>query len=258
MSPKHNRETLPTSSGPAVKAVLFDLFHTLISLTDLPAGNSTSDILGIPADVWSKKLMNESPHHALGEVTDPFESIRIIAHSIDPTIPESLIREACRERPSRFRAALLTIRPAILIGIQRLRDLGLKIGLISNAGYDEIEAWDDSPLAPLFDTAITSCHARLMKPDPAIYLLAADRLGVSPENCIFVGDGGSHEHEGAINVGMRTILYLEFLNESSPVMAAARPRITDWVSESFAEMVDLIEELYVGSSRGSGSDGGNS
>ncbi len=237
-------ETPLSPENRPVAAVLFDLFHTLISLADLPTGASTSEILGIDPVVWSKKLMNDSPHHALGEVKDPYESIRIIAHSIDPTIPEGLIREACRERPSRFRAALLRIRPEILDGINRLRGLGLPIGLISNASYDEIDAWDESPLAPLFDTMIASCHERLMKPDPAIYRLAAQRLSVPMTNCIFVGDGGSREHEGANNVGMRTVLFLGFLNETSPAMAAARPRITDWVCDSFTEMVDIIERVF--------------
>lgn len=41
-----------------------------------------------------------------------------------------------------------------------------------------------------------------MKPDPAIYLLACRRLGVAPEDCVFVGDGGDRELEGAAAVGM--------------------------------------------------------
>lgn len=226
-----------------VRAVLFDLFYTLVSFSDLPVGPSTSEILGIAPEVWSKKLMDDSPHHALGQVEDPVESVRIIAHAIDPTISEEKIQEACLARPDRFRDALTTIRPSVLGGLQRVREMGLKTALVSNAGRDEVEAWDESPLAPMFDEMLASCYVQLMKPDPRIYTLAAKRLGVGVEECLFVGDGGSSEHSGANNVGMQNVLFLGFLRESAPKAAANRPRNTDWVVESFGDLVDLIDRL---------------
>jgi len=237
-----------STRGP-VDAVIFDLFHTLIDPQDAPSWTSTSKILGIRPDVWAKKVIEESPHHALGTVTDPIESIRIIAHSIDPTIPMERIRMAAAARPYRFRAALIHVRPYVLESLQKLRGLGMKLGLISNAGLDEIEAWPDSPLAPLFDAALFSCHEGLMKPNPAIYLRAADRLGVEPANCIFVGDGGSREHEGARAAGMRTVLFLGMLEESYPQTAAARARDTTWVVHSFEELISLLSGLRTGRDR---------
>ena len=74
-------------------------------------------------------------------------------------------------------------------------------------------------------------------------LRAAERLGTEPGQCLFVGDGGSHEHEGARRAGMRTALYLELLKETSPSLAARRPRNTDWVLCSFTDLVDLAEHL---------------
>jgi putative hydrolase of the HAD superfamily len=231
------------SSYRPVRAVLFDLFYTLVRFSDHPVGSSTSEILGIAPEVWSKKLMDDSPHHALGEVKDPVESVRIIAHSIDPTIPEEKIIEACNARPDRFRDTLLQVHSSVLGGLDRIREMGLKTALISNAGYDEVEAWDDSPLASRFDEMIASCHVGLMKPQPEIYQLAASRLGVGLDECLFVGDGGSSEHVGANNVGMQNVLFLQFLNESSPKAAANRPRITDWVIDSFDELVELVDGL---------------
>jgi len=106
-----------------------------------------------------------------------------------------------------------------------------------------VASWDDSPLAPLFDAALFSCHEKLMKPDAAMYLRATERLGVRPENCLFVGDGGSSEHEGANAVGMRTVLFLALLQETYPETAARRPRVTRWVIDSFADLVALVEAL---------------
>jgi len=224
-------------------AVLFDLFYTLIDMRRVSSGISTPEALGIDPAIWSRKVMEDSPHHALGTEVDAVESVRVIAHAIDASLPLARIRAAAAARPARFREALLRVDPQVLAALARIRSLGLKLGLISNAGLDEVASWDDSPLAPLFDAALFSCHEKLMKPDPAMYLRATARLGVRPENCLFVGDGGSSEHEGANAVGMRAVLFLALLQESYPETAARRPRVTRWVIDSFADLVALVEAL---------------
>ena len=249
--PSRNRaHAAPAASGsardrrfPPLEAVVFDLFHTLIDMSRTPPGTSTPELLGIDPDVWGHKVTEASPHHALGDDPDPVDSLRRIAHAIDPSIPEERIRAAAACRPARFRAALLQVRPAVLDAIARLRGLGLKIGLISNAGLDEIDCWEESPLAPLFDAALFSCIEKVMKPDPAIYLRAAQRLGAQPAACLYVGDGASREHEGARAAGMRTVLMLAILNEVHPVAAASRARTTDWVIDSFEDLVALAARL---------------
>jgi putative hydrolase of the HAD superfamily len=230
--------------GASFQAVLFDLFHTLVLLQAAP-GASTPEILGIEPSVWTETVFGHSPHHALGEVTDPYESIRRIAHRIDPAIPEETIRRAVEARPARFRHALTHVRPEILEGLAHLRELGLRMGVISNAAYDEIEAWNDSPLARLFDVVLFSCHEKVAKPDPVIYLRAADRLGIAAERSLFVGDGGSREHEGAREAGMSTVLILGLLREGLPEQAAKRRRDTDWVVEQFDELVALVRRLIL-------------
>ena len=45
-----------------------------------------------------------------------------------------------------------------------------------------------------------------MKPDPGIYELACERLGVQPGNCLYIGDGSSRELTGASTVGMDAVL----------------------------------------------------
>jgi putative hydrolase of the HAD superfamily len=222
--------------------VLFDLFHTLVDVNGAP-GLASSEILGIDPATWNARLMYEAHHHALGEIADPYESIRRVAHAIDPSISEDRIREAVAVRPLRFRHALVQALPETLAGLARLKALGLPLALVSNAGLDEVEAWPDSPLAPFFAAALFSCHEKVMKPAPEIFLRAAARLGVAPSRCLFVGDGGSGEHEGARNAGMRTVLLLGLLMNSLPSAAASRPRNTDWVLGTMDELATLVERL---------------
>lgn len=219
-------------------AVLFDLFHTLVDASAVP-GKTSSQILGIDPVVWTETIHRNALHHALGEESDPYESLRRIAHGIDPTIPEERIREAVAARPARFRHALIHVRPTTLATLRAIREGGRKTGLVSNCSHDEIAAWPESPLAALFDTVVFSCREKMAKPDPAIYRLAAERLDVDPTRCLFVGDGGSSEHEGARAVGMGTVLILEVLLASHPRIAAERPRTTDHVIERMPELLPI-------------------
>jgi putative hydrolase of the HAD superfamily len=72
--------------------------------------------------------------------------------------------------------------------IRRLRQ-SYKTGLLSNAFSDlrrvVTELWD---FADAFDEMIISAEVGLVKPDPRIYRLALDRLGVAPEAAVFIDD----------------------------------------------------------------------
>ena len=93
--------------------------------------------------------------------------------------------------------------PLVVQTLHALKGAGYRIGLITNCAYDEIAAWDSSELAGLVDVPIFSCVEGLIKPDPAIYELACDRLGVDVSAAVFVGDGGNDELCGA--AGLKAI-----------------------------------------------------
>ena len=75
------------------------------------------------------------------------------------------------------------------------REGGLKVALLSNA--------DRAPagLADLFDAVVVSGEVGIGKPHPEIYRIAAARLGVAPQRCVFVDDVAGHVR-GAAAVGM--------------------------------------------------------
>ena len=198
----------------SVRAVFFDLFATLISVSKAAGGRGryTADILGLDRDEWNAACFSD--HHDICDPSNQLEIIRKLAHSLDPSIPLSRIREAARERQWRFDNALLQVEEEILQALANLREQGLRLGLISNASTDEVRAWSDSPLRPLFDSALFSCECGLKKPDPAIYKLGLGQLGIEARNTLFVGDGGSREHLGAAQSGIRSLLVTYFLDSS--------------------------------------------
>ena len=78
--------------------------------------------------------------------------------------------------------------------------------LISNCSEEVSATWNSTPFAPLVDTAVLSYDVRLAKPDPRIYQMAVEGLGVAAEECLYVGDGTSNELSGASKTGMTAVL----------------------------------------------------
>lgn len=73
--------------------------------------------------------------------------------------------------------------------IRRLRDEGLKLGLLTNNVKEFGSAWRATfPVDELFDVVVDSSEVGLRKPDRRIYLLTCERLGVEPSSAVFVDD----------------------------------------------------------------------
>jgi putative hydrolase of the HAD superfamily len=214
-------------SIPRPNAVLFDLFHTLVCVPS-PASlgqPSVSEILGVPSAEWLHHFYEADTHgRALGRVVDAVEAMRMVAHSIDPTVPEERIRDAVAMRQQCFELGLVEVEPLILDALDRLRAAGIRTGLVSDAAADDVESWDRSPLAARLDVAVFSYQVGVRKPDPRIYRLALDALAIKPTEALFVGDGGSNEHRGARDLGMRTVLVTRFASHwPSAVLDERRP-----------------------------------
>ena len=94
---------------------------------------------------------------------------------------------------------------AMLGGVRTLRAGGTPTALLSNSWGDAL-AYDRALLAELFDAWVISSEVGLRKPDPAVYELAAERLGVPPHACVFVDDlPGNLKPARAL--GMATVLH---------------------------------------------------
>ncbi len=91
--------------------------------------------------------------------------------------------------------------------IERLRRAGrVKLGLLSNANRGFSDRLRTRGVAALFDDVVVSADVGLSKPDPAIFRLAAQRLGVEPGACLLIDDQIQHV-EGARVAGLRAHLH---------------------------------------------------
>jgi HAD superfamily hydrolase (TIGR01509 family) len=82
-----------------------------------------------------------------------------------------------------------------------------RLGILSNADRTLRDRLRNGlPIYDLFDDVVCSAEVGMAKPEPAIYALACERLGLPPGACVFVDD---HEPNiaGAEAVGLRAVLY---------------------------------------------------
>lgn len=98
-------------------------------------------------------------------------------------------------------------RPEVIGLTRRARARGILVAALSNSwgtgGYDPYAGWD---LDGLFDAVVISDRVGLRKPDPRIFRLTAEKLGLPPGDCLFVDDT-EHNLPGARDLGMGTVFF---------------------------------------------------
>ncbi len=188
-------------------AVLFD-FGGIFSASPFAAFESFAAEIGAPAstvlEIVFGRYDRDTDHawHQLerGEITLE-KTLEAIQHNacaarieIDPI--EVLMRMASGPGP----------RDAMLQRTRKLRAAGYRTGLVTNNAAEFREGWRGLiPLDELFDSVVDSSEVGLRKPNPAIYHLALERVGVRAERAVFVDDYPANIH-AAEQLGMLGIL----------------------------------------------------
>ncbi|MFI5623434.1 HAD family hydrolase [Nocardioides sp. NPDC051685] len=188
-----------------IDAVIFDLFGTLV---DAPThGHRTGAVAELaraahrPEDVVDAYLSNSwTARHdgTLATVGDLAE--HCVVHTGSCATVDG-VAQTWRA----LATARLVPDPTVIAALQALRDVGVEVGLISDAGAEVAEAWPDSPLAGLVDHAVFSCTSHAIKPAPDLYLRALSALGAESATSLYVGDGGGDELHGAETLGISAI-----------------------------------------------------
>jgi len=147
---------------------------------------------------------------------------------------EALVRELVELRTAAARRWLVP-REGVIETLRELGARGLARGLISVCSEEVAVLWDESPFRGLFEATVFSCSVGLAKPDPRIYLLACEQLGVEPAEALFVGDGANDELAGAERVGMRGVLI------HRPGKAPYWPGALDWPGARVTSIPEVLE-----------------
>jgi len=120
--------------------------------------------------------------------------------------------------------------PDSLMLLQELRARGYRLGLLTNgAEAQQLDKLARVGLDREFDVICVSERIGFQKPDVHAFLTLAAELGVSPSECLFVGDNADHDIAGARSAGMRGVLVDHYANDAvginALVLSAAPSRV---------------------------------
>ncbi len=188
-----------------IKAVIFDMFETLITLFE---GRTyfSEDIaadVGVPEEVFRKAWHTTEHDRTTGKYTIE-EGLAITLKSLG-IYSEEMLQFVANKRRKALGDTFADIPQDSIQLLKKLHEKGLMVGLITNTFSDERDMIRACPLFPLFDAAMISYEQGICKPEPAVYHTMMKALKVSADECVYVGDGGSRELYAARELGMRAV-----------------------------------------------------
>jgi putative hydrolase of the HAD superfamily len=195
-----------------VEAVIWD-FGGVIAPSPFGALRASEERAGLAPGTLSELLFGTSYAHGDGAEAEPHDW-----HLLETG--ELPLQEYVRRLAARSQATLgreISMSDAFGGGasgaifwpmVHAIRDVkaaGLKTAVLTNNVKEFGGHWRSSIPIELLDVVVDSSEVGLRKPDPRIYLLTAERLGVAPSTCLFLDDLDANV-DAAASVGMQTIL----------------------------------------------------
>ncbi len=198
-----------------IKAVIFDMFETLITHYNSPQyfGKDMAADAGISVEEFLPLWRKTEDDRSIGKYT------------VDEVVTDILVQKGCYteelvkliidKRKNVAKVCFQNLHPEIIPMLLGLKKQGCLVGLISNCFSEEAEVIRESILFPYFDVPCLSYERKLQKPDVKIYQVCMEELGVQAEECLYIGDGGSYELETARSLGMQTAQAVWYLKDGT-------------------------------------------
>ena len=138
---------------------------------------------------------------------------------------------------------IANIEPDIIQTLKKLKDAGLKLGVLSNTFINAAtleEHLEKLGLLEFFDARLYSYEYPFRKPDTRIFGAAAEKLDIEPTNVLFVGDRINIDIKGAADSGMLGVLKRAYTN--------IHKKIPDNIAiiDKLSELPELIESINIG------------
>jgi putative hydrolase of the HAD superfamily len=221
------------------KAVIFDLYGTLVDNFSIRAHEEVlrlmAAVVKIPAEEFIRLWFESYDWWAIGKISSPEDNIRYICNKLGIPADEDKVKEAAKIRYE-FTKQNLKPWPDAVEVLSQLKSMGYKIALISDCSAETPAVWASTVISPFIDISLFSCVVGIKKPDPRIYLQAAEQLGVQPGDCLYVGDGSSQELSGAARVGMHPVL----IRAMAGTQDAHRIDAEEWSGRQISRLSEVL------------------
>ncbi len=212
--------------GPKIEAVVCD-FGGVLTTPLMGSFLALQDEVGIAVEDFGAAMKDaaaagdgEIPLFKLerGEITEP-EFLQIIRDQLEPRLGHRPELHRFREV---FFAALHPNEPMIDLMAQ-LKVEGLRMAMLTNNVQEWEPLWRTMlPVDEIFETVVDSGYVGYRKPEPQIYEMTLERLGLPAEACLFVDDMEVN-CEAARELGFTAVQYHEPDQAIAAVRAAVGP-----------------------------------
>jgi len=182
-----------------IKAVIFDLWHTLINPTyDYHTIKLMKEIYGFSNDFYNEKVKR-------GVMSVPLNTTEeITSYMTQEFGGKQINKEEFKELEKRIEKDknLIELYDDTIKTLEYLKDNNVKIALISNAATFHKDPLYKFGLDKYFDYVCFSCDVGYYKPDKEIYQITLEHLGLKPEETIMVGDNQKKDFEMPRSLGI--------------------------------------------------------
>ena len=201
---------------PAVRAVVFDAGHTLLEMDYarltaflVSRGHDRSEAAVTEAERRARMCLDtERAAQATRGRTGEGRYVKYLAEYL--AIDDDAERDAIAEWRRGFNVPIGLCHQAdgeAGKALQRAREAGLVVGVISNSNGSVKRALEIAGLAPLLDFVIDSSVVGISKPDPRIFALGLQAAGTAPAETVYVGDSYFVDVVGARQAGLGAVLF---------------------------------------------------
>jgi HAD superfamily hydrolase (TIGR01509 family) len=198
-----------------IKAVVFDLDGVLINSEPL-AFRAWLDVL----QPYGCKLTDEQNRSMIGQDVDVV--IQQVARVTGVPLGSQELKRVFFDRFLRILDLKLEPMPGVVELVETLYRCGYPLGVASNSAVDYIErALKAIRVRDRFQAVVSRDMVRRGKPEPDVYLAAAERLRVLPGNCLAVEDS-TFGMQAALSAGMACVVVAEDAHRNGFQAAHAR------------------------------------
>lgn len=229
------------------EAVIFDLFGTLINKLSLRQHTDVlrqmASVVSVPSDDFVRLWFDTFNERGLGVFQNLEANVEYICERLGVHLDDARIKFAAKINIE-YTARSIKPRPDAVQVLSYLKSHSYKAGLISNCSTSIPGILKGMSFAPLIDVSVFSSLIGIQKPEPRIYRMAAERLAVEPEKCLYIGDGDEHELTGAAQAGMHPVLIRDSSEDSTDVYRV-NAETEQWdgpVISSLTEVLKLLSE----------------
>ncbi|HKZ44133.1 MAG TPA: HAD family hydrolase [Anaerolineales bacterium] len=239
---------------PVIKAIFLDLGNTLRFLIkdDLHMAKARQrivDLIGADEDPDSfcEKLNSRYKKYrdwAFENAAEAPES-ELWTRWLTPDFPSEKIAPLSTELTYQFRQSngKRVLVDGGRVVIAELKRRGYQLGIISNLiSTKEIPEWlEEDDFNRFFSSVVLSSVLGIRKPDPAIYLQAAQEIGIDPSNCAYVGDNLERDVTGARLAGFGLAVIIKPAEEIKEDQISDHNR-PDIIIHDFTQLLDIFCE----------------